>query len=69
MCHLKLKIMKKLENYGVNELNTNDMRIVHGGSLLAYIAGYFFGALHNGVDGLGDEPIHSGTGLIIGQKY
>ena len=69
MYHLKLKIMKNLENYGVFELNTIDMKSMNGGYLLAYMAGYFFGALQNGVDGLGDEPVDSGTGLIIGQKY
>ena len=33
MCHLKLKIMKKLENYGVNELKNLECQSIVGGSV------------------------------------
>lgn len=61
--------MKNLKNYGVLELNTKEVSEIQGGGFFAYIAGAIMGALVNGVDGLGDEPVDSGTGLIIGQKW
>lgn len=61
--------MKKLKNYGVYELNAKETNQIQGGGLAARLFGYIMGALANGVDGLGDEPVDSGTGLIIGQKW
>ena len=50
MIVLKLKFMKNLENYGVQEMNTNEMREVDGGGTLAKWFGYVIGSVQGTVD-------------------
>tara|TARA_R110000868_G_scaffold172128_1_gene407942 strand:- start:2386 stop:2556 length:171 start_codon:yes stop_codon:yes gene_type:complete len=44
--------MKNLENFGVQELNTREMKEVNGGGWLAYALGFMYGAMIEAGEGL-----------------
>ena len=70
--------MIDINKYGIHELNESEISSYNGGDgglafslgyVISYIAREFTEAAIAAADGLGDEPVDSETGLIIGQKW
>lgn len=61
--------MKNLDSYGVQMLDTKEIKEIGGGGFLAWLVGAVEGVVKNGVDGLKHSNIHKGTGLVVGQKW